>query len=310
MAFVFITYRKQDSGAGINDLRMKLKSLMPDDRIYLDVPGVYPSRRLQTKLDRQLKRANVMLTVIGPDWLTGGADDGRALLDAVDDPLRQKIATALELEIKILPVLVHGGHLPRAGDLPADLRALADLPYHEIRDDHLDQDVEDLERRLRDLIAAAEQSFEEETQRVDAIMEEILEADGEVELAPGLAWDDFYPIGEWHCDIEPAPQDPVFPPGVRVAFAFSVGGDGQFRGLWTHLAGDTDGRAPLEAFDVTGDWLLNVDHSKFERVIGLRLRGSAKNGEEFEWEIPLDEQSGESYQGRDELGRIYIMTRR
>jgi hypothetical protein len=310
MAFIFISYRKEDSGDCINDLRMKLKSLMPDDRFYLDVHGIYPSDRLQAKLDKQVRMADVLLAVMGPQWLTCKSDTGRQRLHDPADHLRRKLHTALASDMKVLPVLVHGARMPDKGELPDDLQKLAVLPACSLDDGEFDSGIDELHRQVQKLIKQAEKTFEAESQKVDEIMEEILEADGDLEIVPGVAWDDFYPIGDWHCNIKPRAQDPDFPPNVRVSFDFSVNGEGNFKGLWKHIDLDGVETETIDQFKVTGDWLLNVDHRQFQRVVGLRLRGTAKSGEEFEWEIPIDERVGGAYQGKDEEGRSYYLQKR
>lgn len=81
--------------------------------------GDYPGA-----VERDLRRSDVALVVIGPSWLTNPGADGRPWLTQPDDPTRIALATALRLGLLIAPVLSDGATMPAQHDLPPDLSKL------------------------------------------------------------------------------------------------------------------------------------------------------------------------------------------
>jgi non-specific serine/threonine protein kinase len=69
-------------------------------------------------------RTDVFVVVIGRRWLTAD-HGGKRRLDDPTDYVAREITRALELDIRIIPVLVDGAVMPAEGDLPASVRPLA-----------------------------------------------------------------------------------------------------------------------------------------------------------------------------------------
>ncbi|HET9110204.1 MAG TPA: hypothetical protein VFN78_05200 [Ktedonobacterales bacterium] len=75
-------------------------------------------------VERDLRRCDVALIVIGPHWLTNLDASGQPWLARPDDPTRIALATALRLGMLIAPVLSEGATMPSEEALPPDLRRL------------------------------------------------------------------------------------------------------------------------------------------------------------------------------------------
>jgi hypothetical protein len=94
-----------------------------------------------------------MLVVIGDSWLDARDDSGRRRLNQAQDWVRQEIASALKHRKVVVPVLVEGAKLPRAEELPADIRDLVFQQTAELPDSRWDYEVgqliEKLERSLK-----------------------------------------------------------------------------------------------------------------------------------------------------------------
>ena len=71
-----------------------------------------------------LKRAKVVVAIIGADW-SGGREAAPRRIDDPADFVRLEIASALENGIPIIPVLVNNTPMPEAKNLPAELEGLA-----------------------------------------------------------------------------------------------------------------------------------------------------------------------------------------
>jgi hypothetical protein len=67
---------------------------------------------------------DVLLALIGNDWLTITDEDGRRRLDDPADFVRLEIEAALARNVRVIPILVEGARMPRAVELPASLAGL------------------------------------------------------------------------------------------------------------------------------------------------------------------------------------------
>jgi hypothetical protein len=67
----------------------------------------------------------VLLAVIGRKWLSAQDDEGKRRLDNPDDFVRIEIATALRRNIRVIPILLDGATVPKANELPEELKELA-----------------------------------------------------------------------------------------------------------------------------------------------------------------------------------------
>ncbi len=71
-----------------------------------------------------LMRGEIMVAVIGKEWLARQAD-GRSRLADETDPARIEIEAALQRKIPLIPVLVQGASMPKPADLPARMQNFA-----------------------------------------------------------------------------------------------------------------------------------------------------------------------------------------
>jgi hypothetical protein len=90
-----------------------------------------------------------LIAVIGKHWLTVTQEDGIRRLDNPEDLVRIEIATALERNIRVIPVLVGGACMPRSQDLPESLAPLARRNAIEIPDSVFHQALERLVEVLK-----------------------------------------------------------------------------------------------------------------------------------------------------------------
>jgi hypothetical protein len=67
---------------------------------------------------------NILIALIGRDWLAITDSEGRRRIDNPDDWVRIEIETALKSHIPVVPVLVDGAALPQLSDLPPSLQPL------------------------------------------------------------------------------------------------------------------------------------------------------------------------------------------
>jgi hypothetical protein len=99
-------------------------------------------------IQRAVGSCDVLLAVVGREWLTCSALNGRRRLDDPRDFIRLEIGTALTRNVRVIPVLVEGAVMPGASELPAELEPLTRRQAVELRDARWDADVESLARVL------------------------------------------------------------------------------------------------------------------------------------------------------------------
>jgi hypothetical protein len=122
---IFISYRRDDSEGEAGRLFADLVNRFGEASVFMDVAGIGPGRDFRKAIDESLAACDVLLAIIGRDWIDAKNDEQRRRLDDANDFVRIETASALKREIPVIPVLVRGAKMPRAEQLPGDLRELA-----------------------------------------------------------------------------------------------------------------------------------------------------------------------------------------
>jgi beta-lactam-binding protein with PASTA domain len=152
MDTIFISYRREESAGHAGRIYDRLREKFGKDRVFMDVSAIEPGVDFAEAIDRAVGSCAVLLVVIGRKWLECTDGTGQRRLDDARDFIRLEVATALRLNIRVIPVLVQGAAMPREEDLPDGLKMLARRQAIEINDTHWDSDlsqlVETLERVL------------------------------------------------------------------------------------------------------------------------------------------------------------------
>lgn len=144
MTNIFISYRRADSEGYVGRLYDRLTQMFEDGQIFLDVGKIEPGQDFLTVINEVLDSCEALVAVIGPQWLSIRGDEGRRRLDGPDDYVRLEIATALKRDILIVPALVERAVMPRADELPGNLKALARRNAIELSHDRFAYDVDRL----------------------------------------------------------------------------------------------------------------------------------------------------------------------
>jgi ankyrin repeat protein len=144
MSTVFISYRRDDTAGSAGRVYDRLVDRLGRELVYRDVDSGQPGEDFVETIGRKVRECDVLLALIGPDWLRAVDESGGWRLAKADDLVRLEIATALDRGIRVIPVLLDGAKMPRAGDLPSSLAKLAHRNAVDIRDTHFDQDVAQL----------------------------------------------------------------------------------------------------------------------------------------------------------------------
>lgn len=134
MAGIFISYRRADAKAWAINLRDDLAKAFGDDQVFLDKDALGPGN-WREQLQRALAQCSVVLVVIGKQWLTMTDERQRPRISLPDDVHHQEIALALGHKgVTVIPVLVDEVAMPKAEQLPEDIRGLTDQQAYKVGD--------------------------------------------------------------------------------------------------------------------------------------------------------------------------------
>jgi Hsp70 protein/TIR domain/DnaJ C terminal domain len=159
MARVFISYRRSDARWAAGRLYDRLAEVLGRNNVFFDVSNIEPGEDYQAKIIEIVGSCDVLLTVIGPNWLHIKDKRGAIRLDDPRDLMRIEVGTALRRNIRVIPVLVDGAQMPDEHQLPLELAPLArrnarDISFERFHAD-LDSFVRTMESILGGLSAAA-----------------------------------------------------------------------------------------------------------------------------------------------------------
>jgi hypothetical protein len=147
---IFINYRRDDSSGTAGRLYDRLTQTFGRERLFMDVDHIPAGVDFVTYLNTQVGACDIFLAIIGPDWLNAKDHYGRRRLGNPDDFVSVEIATALVRNIRVIPVLVDGAHIPTADELPESIKPLARRNAIEVRNAHFGRDAEVLVDEVRE----------------------------------------------------------------------------------------------------------------------------------------------------------------
>lgn len=148
MPGIFISYRRQDSAGWAGHLTDRLKEQFGADNIFMDIEAIEAGVDFVEAINTAVSSCQVLLAIIGPQWLTLTDPRGRRRLDIPEDFIRLEIAAALNRNVRVVPVLVGGAEMPKPEELPEDIRPLTRRQAQELTDSRWDYDVEQLIKTL------------------------------------------------------------------------------------------------------------------------------------------------------------------
>jgi hypothetical protein len=135
---VFLSYRRSDTAGIAGRVHDRLRRVLPEGNIFLDVTGITPGADFRESIERALAQCDVMFVFIGVGWM-----DGERIFEERDF-VRAEVAGALRRELTIVPILVEGAMMPEAESLPEDARQLHFKQAFRIAHATFDRDVAQL----------------------------------------------------------------------------------------------------------------------------------------------------------------------
>jgi serine/threonine protein kinase len=206
---IFLSYRRDDGGPYASSLQLQLSLHIPDAPIFMDLDSIEPGLDFAEVIQGALDSCAVLVVLIGRQWATLTDEDGNRRLDNPDDYVRFEVKTALEREVRVIPVLFDGARPLRQQELPAELHKLARLNAHKLSYDRYKDDTAKLLDLIQRVLATAGEQAEAEPQAQDGVSDSRGRSTREDDLQPDLA---------------KQPQDTEKPAAGRVPAADDVSG--------------------------------------------------------------------------------------
>jgi formylglycine-generating enzyme required for sulfatase activity len=150
---IFINYRRGDDPGNTGRLFDRLQEAFRPDQLFMDVDSMKPGVDFVKELEEQVSQCDIVLAVIGHNWIESRDETGRRQLDNPEDFVRIEIASALAQNKLVIPVLVGEARVPRSDELPEPIKPLA--RRHAVRLTH-----ERFRSDVQGLVKALEQALE------------------------------------------------------------------------------------------------------------------------------------------------------
>ncbi len=144
---VFLSYRRDDSSGYTLAIYQKLKEALGDDKVFMDLDDIPHGVDFSEHLEKVLSNSTTVLIMIGEGWLNASNDEGRRL-DDPDDFVRIEVATALNRDVRVIPVLLKQAQMPNEAELPDALKALSRRNAIRIHDDQFDASIQKLVKSI------------------------------------------------------------------------------------------------------------------------------------------------------------------
>jgi hypothetical protein len=115
---IFISYRREDTAYPAGWLYERLADRYGGGQVFKDVDSIQLGDDFVEVITRAVGSCDVLLALIGGEWLTITDQHGRRRIDDPDDFVRLEIEAALSRRVRVIPILVDGARMPRADELP------------------------------------------------------------------------------------------------------------------------------------------------------------------------------------------------
>jgi len=167
---IFINYRRDDDAGFTQALYSRLEQAFPSESLFMDVDNIAPGLDFVQVLNDEVARCDVVIAVIGKNWLSVTDETGGRRLDNPEDFVRIEIESALAQKKRVIPVLVNDARMPRSTELPETMRAFARCNAARLTHERFRADMAGLIKSLEQILAevGAARQAEDEAARSEA----------------------------------------------------------------------------------------------------------------------------------------------
>jgi TIR domain len=162
---IFVSYRRGESDAHAGRLADRFIEHFGEHRVFYDIDLTEPGVDFIDQIQIAVDSSEVLIAVIGKNWVTATDPAGQKRLENPHDYVRIEIATALKRNIRVIPVLVQGAAMPSAHELPNDLTPLTYRRAFELHDASWRKEVQHLTTVLESVVGRKEEGAEPAEQK-------------------------------------------------------------------------------------------------------------------------------------------------
>jgi TIR domain len=148
---IFISYRRSDSAAIVGHIYERLSARYRQESVFRDINKMPLGKNFYDHIREELAGCDVVLVVIGPQWLSIDAQ-GQSRIQQADDPVRLEVEAALASGAIVIPVLVEGASIPTSADLPESLKAFPALAGTRVNVEDFDAHIERLSQSIDEIL--------------------------------------------------------------------------------------------------------------------------------------------------------------
>src|SRR5215217_2454601 len=141
---VFISYRRAAGAGYAGRIADALVEHFGEDKVFRDIDSLEPGLDFVEAVERAIESSEVLIAVVGKNWLNVTDAAGHKRLENPDDYVRTEIATALKRNIRVIPLLIQEAAMPSARELPDDLAPLSRRNAFVIHDSSWRDDIQRL----------------------------------------------------------------------------------------------------------------------------------------------------------------------
>src|SRR5687768_10082429 len=141
MTGIFISYRRDDSAASAGRLYDRLALHFGKEQVFRDLDALAPGVEFLKVIEERIAQCNVLVAVVGKNWVNITNAAGQRRLDDPKDAVRTEIREALNQKKLIIPALIGGAGVPKPEELPEDIAALVGRNAIEISESRFDYDA-------------------------------------------------------------------------------------------------------------------------------------------------------------------------
>lgn len=142
---IFISYRRDDSAGYAGRLFDYLAAHFGGHNVFMDIDTIEPGEDFRRVVQTAVGTCDVVLVMIGKQWLSIRDSQGHRRLEDPRDWVRMEIAGALvNPKVRVIPVLVREAEMPGVHELPTDLKELSWRNAIELSDTRFQHDVNKL----------------------------------------------------------------------------------------------------------------------------------------------------------------------
>jgi TIR domain len=121
---IFMSYRREETAYPAGWLYDRLADRFGSDQVFKDVDSIELGDDFVEVITSAVGACDVLLALIGREWLTITDVHGQRRLDSPHDFVRLEIEAALTRNVRVIPILVDGASMPDDAELPDSLARL------------------------------------------------------------------------------------------------------------------------------------------------------------------------------------------